>query len=337
MNSELFLSVVVPCYNSSKYLPKLLKSVQDCKMDDIEVILVDDCSEDSYFSLISQFPDLFIRSYTTSYRCGSPSNSRELGAQMASGKYLTFVDHDDCLIPEGIQSLRSYIEQNDYPEYLVGGIRQVTLDGEVEIEKFNILPFLHGKFFNREKFYLLADLHHKKDIIYSEDNYFTALTACNLIKFHIAPSFLNFCTNCWTDNPESLSQHLVAEKETNKDLNLKIFRTNISIAYEVYFKFFDEGSLPMEVAREWFIRDIVSGYFDSQKYHQFFKYYVPEYAKMFNEIRKRLKMTDNEVLEFILANDGRLLRDCYEEFIQFWPEETWKSHLKLEEFLDLCK
>ena len=41
--SKPFLSIVIPCYNS-KYLDRGLQSIVDCEMDDIEVILADDCS-----------------------------------------------------------------------------------------------------------------------------------------------------------------------------------------------------------------------------------------------------------------------------------------------------
>ena len=331
-----FLSIIVPCYNSRKYLPKLLQSVVDCNMQDIEVILADDCSEQTYQDIIDKFSDnLTILECKTDHNCGSPSNGREFGAQIATGQYLTFIDHDDALIPEGIKQVREFIESNDYPEYIVTGIQQVDLDGNVELEKYGILPFLHGKFFNVEKFYRKCDLHHKKDILYSEDNYFTALIACNLIKYELAPTFTDFCTYRWTSNPASLSRHLIAEKKENKELNLRIFNTNLSITYEVMFKFFDEGSLPYPVAAEWLIREVLSMYFDSQLYFNFFEDYKPKLAKLLADVKSKLDLTNEEIMDYAFADDGRMFRDELNNMLQFWPQDEWEVHLRIEQFLEI--
>lgn len=334
--SRPFLSIIIPCYNSGKYLPRILQSIVDCNMDDIEVILADDCSTESYQDVVEQFSDeVAILQCKNAYNCGSPSNGRELGASIAAGQYLTFIDHDDSIIPEGIQQMREFIEANDYPEYIVAGIQQVDLDGNVELEKYGILPFLHGKFFNVDKFYRKCDLHHKKDILYSEDNYFTALIACNLIKYQLAPTFVDFCTYRWTSNPASLSRHLIAEKKENKELNLRIFNTNLSITYEVMFKFFDEGSLPYEVAAEWLIREILSMYFDSQLYFHFFEDYKPALIKLLKDVKSRLEITNEDIMEYAFADDGRMFRDELNNMLQFWPQDEWEVHLRIEQFLEI--
>lgn len=115
-----FFSIIIPCYNSSPYLNKSLSCIEEIGMDDIEVVLADNCSTESYQDVVDQFKDrLNIVQCCTEYNSGGPSNGRELGASIATGKYITFQDHDDYMIPEGIRKIREIIEQADYPEYLV--------------------------------------------------------------------------------------------------------------------------------------------------------------------------------------------------------------------------
>jgi len=329
-----FLSVVVPCYNSSKYLPHLIQSVVDCEMEDIELILVDDCSDDNYDDIVAQYSDkLDISQYRTDHNCGSPSNSREIGASKATGTYLTFVDHDDYLIPEGIQELRRVIEEKDNPEYICCGIRQVDEEGNTQIEKYDILPFLHGKFFNMDKFYRKCDLHHKQDIKYQEDNYFTALIACNLIKYNLAPTFEHFCTYAWFNNEKSLGQTMKRRKETDAKLNLDMFYTNISISEEVMFKFVDEDALPYEVACEWLIRELVSMYLDCQIYWKFIDDRKEGLARLIDGVKARLNLDTKGILDIAFADDGRLFLSELDSVLQF-QEEPITPQIKFDDFLE---
>lgn len=329
-----FLSIVVPCYNSGRYLDRGLQSMVDCNMTDLEVILVDDCSTESYQSVVDRYKDkLNIIQAQNDYNSGNPSNGREKGAQLATGMYLTFMDHDDWMIPEGIQEFRDTVAATGYPEYICCGIRQVSEDGSVEIEKYDILPFLHGKFFHMDKFYKKCDLHHKKDIKYQEDNYFTALIACNLIKYNLAPRFEHFCTYAWHNNDVSLGHIMKERKEKDAILNLEMFNVNVDITEEIMFKFFDEGSLPVEVAEEWLIREVCSMYIDTQMYWQFFTDRKPRLQNMLRGIKSRLKTDNRGIVDIALADNGRIFHSELENVMQFELGPI-QPHLPIEKYLE---
>lgn len=90
------LSIIVPVYNTEKYLEKCLDSLVNQTMDDYEVILVNDGSKDSSQSIIdsyvNQYPAL-IRTVTVEN--GGQGRARNIGIDMARGEYLGFVDSDD--------------------------------------------------------------------------------------------------------------------------------------------------------------------------------------------------------------------------------------------------
>lgn len=327
-----FLSIVIPCYNSGDYLSKGLQSIVDCKLSELEVILADDCSTEDYSQIVDKFSSsLNIITCRTDHNSGNPSNGRELGASLASGTYLTFMDHDDMLDPKGINQFKDYAESHDYPEYVVTGIRQVGLEGNTEIEKFGILPFLHGKFFHRDKFYNKCNLHHKKDIKYQEDNYFTALVACNLIKYVIEPRFTDFCTYCWCNNPSSLG-HKMFELKTSEEINKAMFNVNVDITEEVMFKYFDEGSLPYPVAVEWLVREVVSMYFDCMMYYQFIEGREPRLYRMIKGVENRLGVDADGLIELAFEDEGRIFNSEFENVVQFEHTEIL-PHVKFEDFV----
>lgn len=96
------LSVIVPLYNSSRWLPKCLDSImaQDILADELEIICVDDGSPDDSAAIVEryreQYPETIVLLQQTNQ---GPSGARNKGMQHATGKYLCFVDPDDYLIP----------------------------------------------------------------------------------------------------------------------------------------------------------------------------------------------------------------------------------------------
>jgi len=325
-----FISLVVPCYNSGQYIERLLQSVVDCEMDGIEVILADDCSPEDYQDHVDKFKDkLNIKQYRMPYNSGNPTNARELGASHATGVYLSFMDHDDWWIPEGMKKWREYVEENNYPEYIVCGFRQCDTDGNTQYEKYGCLDFLHGKFFKLDEFYRKYDIHFNKDIFHKEDTWVCAQVNCNCIKYDIIPKFTDFCTYVWHNNEKSLSHSIdAAERAGDHSVTLGRISTNIMITEDIYFKFFDEGSMPMPVAIEWFVRSLIGMYFDIQYNHDCFDEAKPMIAREYRGVKKRLQMNDDE----IIFHASRVFGDQYHEFM-----EMHQTLQFIEEFPDYIK
>lgn len=82
-------SVVIPTYNEAENISACLKSVQNQTRKADEIILIDDGSTDDTVQIASKFPVRIIRS-----NHGGPGSSRNIGASMAKGDILVFVDAD---------------------------------------------------------------------------------------------------------------------------------------------------------------------------------------------------------------------------------------------------
>ena len=104
-------SIIISCYNSRKTIGALLESLcnQNLEYEDLEVIISDDCSTEPYDDIVSEFYDrLQIKSVKTKYNC-CPSNTRERGAQAATGQWICFSDHDDEFVLDSLQHIKKTI------------------------------------------------------------------------------------------------------------------------------------------------------------------------------------------------------------------------------------
>ena len=94
------LSIIVPIYNTDPYLQKCLDTLAAQAMDDLEIILVDDCSTDCSGEIaeeyVQKYPDRFV--YLKKEN-GDLSSSRNFGVKHAHGLYIGFVDSDDFVEP----------------------------------------------------------------------------------------------------------------------------------------------------------------------------------------------------------------------------------------------
>lgn len=103
------VSIIVPIYNSSKTLDRCIKSLLAQSYDNIEIILVNDGSKDSSFSICESYKKSNSNIILKHKENGGVSSARNLGIQTASGSYIIFVDSDD------------YVEPNFVVNFINGG------------------------------------------------------------------------------------------------------------------------------------------------------------------------------------------------------------------------
>jgi teichuronic acid biosynthesis glycosyltransferase TuaG len=90
------VSVILPAYNCESTVGEAIRSVLSQSADDLELIIVDDCSADSTLDVIESFAagDPRISVYTNPSNCGA-ARTRNTAISHAKGKYIAFIDSDD--------------------------------------------------------------------------------------------------------------------------------------------------------------------------------------------------------------------------------------------------
>lgn len=127
MDKEILLSIIIPVYNSEKYINDTLDSILNQNFDKYEIILVNDGSTDNSLSIIEGYADeyKFIKIYTIPN--GGPANARNFGLSVANGKYILFIDSDDTIVENALSLLLEKNTENE-PDIVVFGFYQYDLN-----------------------------------------------------------------------------------------------------------------------------------------------------------------------------------------------------------------
>ena len=107
------ISVVIPVYNVEKYLKKCVDSILHQTISNYEVILVDDGSPDSCPAICDAYAAEYPNVVALHKTNGGLSDARNYGVRHASANYVVFVDSDDYVDPEYLESLwKLYMKYN---------------------------------------------------------------------------------------------------------------------------------------------------------------------------------------------------------------------------------
>lgn len=110
---ESLLSIIVPCYNTGKYIKRCLNSILSQDYKNIEVIVVDDGSVDDTGSMVKTIASLDSRVKYIYKDNSGVSDTRNKGISYSRGEYLTFVDSDDTIEHDLYTSLISMLIDYD--------------------------------------------------------------------------------------------------------------------------------------------------------------------------------------------------------------------------------
>ena len=163
------VSVLMIIHNQAYYLHKGLRSIQNQSLKNIEIIIIDDCSEDNSIDLIKNYQKEDERIILISHDTNEGKiKSRSDGVRIAKGKYIALIDGDDALIHKDIIKNSLYIAQKgnlDCVQFLINYYRYGKF--EEIVTEFNFTnnsyiitqPELSNKYFGpyRDLKYLLRN------------------------------------------------------------------------------------------------------------------------------------------------------------------------------------
>lgn len=273
---EYDLSVIVPVYNNGHHL--LNKCFNSLKRSSIfermEIILVDDGSTDNYTKLII---DRLLRDYNNVIAyffedngSGSASRPRNKGIELATSRYITFLDPDNEAINDGYAKLIQEITNSDY-DFVVGSIKKIT-DKEINIRIGN------DQVVNSPREYLLAKKFQSQSVqaavidkqLIVDNNLEMVIGAIgqDTLFFHE----LMLCSNKIKiiDEPIHIYYGLVQDSAVNK-INISFFEKSLLLEREAKVRYEKYGVLEN---------------YKNEKFEYFFKHWYLEKFKMVKSIDK---------------------------------------------------
>lgn len=107
------VSVIIPVYNSEKYLLACVESILSQSFKNFELILVDDGSKDSSGKICDEYSDKDDRVITVHKSNGGLCSARNKGLELARGEYIAFCDNDDVYLPGLLEDNYSLAVKHD--------------------------------------------------------------------------------------------------------------------------------------------------------------------------------------------------------------------------------
>lgn len=134
------ISVIIPVYNSAKYLQRCIESVIFQSYKNLEIILIDDCSKDNSYEICKSFESVYdnIIVYKNEKNMGV-SNTRNKGLRVAKGDYICFVDSDDWVDYNYCIDLYETII-NTNSQIAICGFLYIDLINDKNVQQFNYSP-----------------------------------------------------------------------------------------------------------------------------------------------------------------------------------------------------
>ena len=143
------ISVIVPVYNTEKYLHRCINSVLVQTYTDFELLLIDDGSKDSSGTICDEYAAQDTRVRVFHKENGGVSSARNLGLGNAQGEWITFVDSDDYIEENFLKSFEGYFDA----DLIVGNMMDMSsnknlLEDIVEGYYYSLCDVLKGNFTN---------------------------------------------------------------------------------------------------------------------------------------------------------------------------------------------
>jgi len=122
--NKIKVSVIIPVYNTEKFLEQCLNSIVNQTLKDIEIIIINDGSTDSSSDIINKFKQKYKNIIYLSQKNSGQGEARNKALEVCTGEYITFVDSDDFIDIRMIENLYREASKN-----------------EIDVLVFNLLPF----------------------------------------------------------------------------------------------------------------------------------------------------------------------------------------------------
>lgn len=144
MEKNIIVFIIVPVWNVEEFLEECLESIAVQTYGDFEVLMVDDGSTDASADICRQWVGRDKRYRLIQKENRGLSSARNAGLRIAKGEYVTFVDSDDVIHPQYLETLMELAKRK---EYFITGVDFIRFSDDIPLvngvmkEKYHYLPY----------------------------------------------------------------------------------------------------------------------------------------------------------------------------------------------------
>lgn len=243
------ISLIIPMYNVEKYIEECLDSIisQDYGIQNIEVILIDDCSSDKTIEIVKKYIKKYNFILIKNEVNSGQAISRNKGIAKATGKYIAFLDSDDVLYNNNLSDLYQEITKNE-ADLVMARLNSFNSKGkygyysdkyinEYKITNIYEMPSLLNCISICSKLYKTSLIKNIKFLehTFHEDNSFTLETLFNAKKIVLYPKYLYYRRIREDEHNKSTMQKLDYKTFNDLILNYNDVLSNIKYKNNITF------------------------------------------------------------------------------------------------------
>lgn len=117
------VSIIIPVYNVEKYIDRCIKSILEQTFKELEIILVNDGSSDNSLKILRKYEKENKNIHVFDQKNSGPAIARNNGMKQVKTKYLMFIDSDDYIDSDYVETYYNAIKDTDY-DVVMGGFRK---------------------------------------------------------------------------------------------------------------------------------------------------------------------------------------------------------------------
>ena len=309
------VSIIIPIYNTGKYLEECLDSVVNQTYKNLEIILINDGSKDNSLEICKKYETIDNRIIVIDKENSGVSNTRNVGIQASTGEFITFVDSDDWLELDAIETMVNCINKHNVDAVRtnfainneVGKIPK-KLEGKIDKEKINELLyyFLNAEipaymclFLIKREIIIENNLKLNENLVMMEDTLFFV----DLVQYVNSIYVLNKKTYNYRIYQDSSSnsikrveKNIKSVLKVNEEINKIISKDLVEITNRTEFRIISDFIIKMYEHDYEFKLDILNYLKEDSNFNRIvnnLKYkYLNKYSKLIYKSFKQKKLDD---------------------------------------------
>jgi teichuronic acid biosynthesis glycosyltransferase TuaG len=131
------VSIITPAYKAELYIAETIRSVQAQTHRNWEMLIVEDGSPDKTWSVIAEFSMIDPRIKLVRQKNAGPAMARQKALDLASGRFIAFLDSDDLWLPEKLERQLDFMAAKNSP-FSFTAFRRMTANGQTIGRKIEI-------------------------------------------------------------------------------------------------------------------------------------------------------------------------------------------------------
>ncbi len=125
MKNKIDVSIIIPVYNSERYIAYIIEDLLNQSYENFEIIVINDGSTDNSQEILAEFEKRDERVKVVEVKNAGVSEARNLGISLAKGDYIRFIDADDRINKDSVKNMVDIVKKDHEIDVVIGSFRTI--------------------------------------------------------------------------------------------------------------------------------------------------------------------------------------------------------------------